>query len=144
MVINQAKVIENPIDSGEKRWMIQFTLASLAFGIFLCLIYVSLLPMISVTFFTAVAWIWNWYHMVYLNPRLVIIGEQGITIEFRYGRKTRFVPWHEISDIWISNNPKTVAEATIRCSNMKLMAVTKEIGYATYEKYTQMVGKPPA
>jgi hypothetical protein len=113
----------------------------ITFGVILCIVYTSIIPMLVTIAVVLAMWTWNWHRMVYLNPKLVIVDQSGITMEFRYGGKKRFVPWPNVTGLWISTKPNTVAQAVVECVGMRAVFVTKEIGLAVQQKYREVMGR---
>ncbi len=132
---------ENPIDYEDMKLTKIAVAVIFVLGILTCLYYWSAIPIITALLAIGVIWAWNWHRMVYLNPKLVIVDQPGITMEFRYGDKKRFVPWPNVTGLWISTKPNTVAQAVVECVGMRAVIVTKEIGLAVQQKYHEVMGR---
>ena len=138
---DQPIVTNNPINAADMRRTEIAIVILIIFGVALCTIYASIIPMLVTVVVILSQWAWNWHRMVYLNPKLVIVDQSRITMEFRYRGKKRFVPWPNVTGLWISTKPNTVAQAVIECVGMRAVFVTKEIGLAVQQKYREVMGR---
>jgi hypothetical protein len=134
--------LENQVDKGYIRMLAYGDIILMVLGALLGLYYWSIVP-VAVTILTITA-IWGlvWIRQYYMNPGSVTIGELGITLNFRYGRGRKFIPWDEIDGLWISDNHNTVAQAVISRKG-KGMFVTKTIAIEVNKRYLEVIGRPP-